>query len=221
MTEAEWLACEEPRPMLEFLQGKASERKLRLFLIACARLEWDRMTDPALRRAVETAERYVEGHASAQELHETHTALYPTGEDRGLDPRARACGVSYDVYISLLGLAISCGFASRGLRQIERMNNWNNGTRLTGKRQPVLLRDIVAPFLRPFPTADTWGAWNNGAASPLAQTIYDERSFDRLPILGDALEDAGCADADLLTHLRGPGPHVRGCWALDRILGKK
>jgi hypothetical protein len=50
--------------------------------------------------------------------------------------------------------------------------------------------------------------------------IYDERAFDRLPVLADALEDAGCADADLLGHLRGPGPHVRGCWAVDLILGK-
>ena len=54
----------------------------------------------------------------------------------------------------------------------------------------------------------------------LAQAIYEERDLRRLPVLADALEDAGCEDADLLGHLRGPGRHVRGCWALDLVLGK-
>jgi hypothetical protein len=54
----------------------------------------------------------------------------------------------------------------------------------------------------------------------LAQAIDDERAFDRLPILADALEDAGCTDADLLNHCRGPGLHVMGCWVVDMLLGK-
>jgi hypothetical protein len=54
----------------------------------------------------------------------------------------------------------------------------------------------------------------------LAQTVYDKRAFERLPILADALEDAGCTDAELLAHFRSPGPHVRGCFALDAVLGK-
>jgi hypothetical protein len=54
----------------------------------------------------------------------------------------------------------------------------------------------------------------------LARRTYDERDFAALPVLGDALEDAGCADPELLGHLRGPGPHVRGCWAVDLLLGK-
>ncbi len=54
----------------------------------------------------------------------------------------------------------------------------------------------------------------------LARSIYDDRAFDRLPVLADALEDAGCTDAAILDHCRGPGPHVRGCWVVDLILGK-
>jgi hypothetical protein len=54
----------------------------------------------------------------------------------------------------------------------------------------------------------------------LAEGIYADRAFDRLPILADALEDAGCDAAELLTHFRGPGVHARGCWALDLVLGK-
>jgi hypothetical protein len=80
-----------------------------------------------------------------------------------------------------------------------------------------LLRDIVGPPARP----SVEGGWltNSGAAKDLAQVIYDERAFDRLPHLADALEDAGCTDAELLGHLRSPGPHVRGCWAVDLVLG--
>jgi hypothetical protein len=54
----------------------------------------------------------------------------------------------------------------------------------------------------------------------LAKAIYGEGRFTDVPVLADALEEAGCADAEILTHLRGPGPHVRGCWALDLVLGK-
>jgi hypothetical protein len=55
----------------------------------------------------------------------------------------------------------------------------------------------------------------------LATSIYVSHAFDRIPLLADALEDAGCTDAELLGHLRGPGPHVRGCWAVDVVLGKE
>jgi hypothetical protein len=55
----------------------------------------------------------------------------------------------------------------------------------------------------------------------LAQGIYEDRAFDRLPVLADALEEAGCDNAEILSHCRGPGPHVRGCWAVDLSLGKE
>ena len=58
-----------------------------------------------------------------------------------------------------------------------------------------------------------------GAAECLARETYDDRAFHRLPILADALEDAGCDDEAILGHLRSHGPHVRGCWAVDLCLG--
>jgi hypothetical protein len=75
------------------------------------------------------------------------------------------------------------------------------------------------PF-RPVDLDPAWLTWNGGCVRDLAAAIYRDRAFDRLPILADALEDAGCVNADLLTHLRGPGPHVLGCWALDLITGR-
>jgi hypothetical protein len=62
--------------------------------------------------------------------------------------------------------------------------------------------------------------WNDRCVVRIAQAIYEERAFDRLPILADALEDAGCDNADLLSHCRSGGEHVRGCWAVDLLLGK-
>jgi hypothetical protein len=64
-------------------------------------------------------------------------------------------------------------------------------------------------------------SWVTNAVTGLSQTIYDERHFNELPILADALEEAGCTDADLLGHCRQPGEHVRGCWAVDLLLGKE
>jgi hypothetical protein len=55
----------------------------------------------------------------------------------------------------------------------------------------------------------------------MAEVIYADSAFDRLPVLADALEEAGCTISDILDHCRGPGPHVRGCWVVDLLLGKE
>ncbi len=84
-----------------------------------------------------------------------------------------------------------------------------------------LIRDIFGNPFRPSTIAPERPTWNNGTVPKLAQTIYDDRRYDIMPILGDALEDAGCTDVQILDHCRGPGPHVRGCWVVDLILGKE
>lgn len=83
-----------------------------------------------------------------------------------------------------------------------------------------ILRDIAGNPFRPITVNRDWLTWNDRTVPKLAQTIYDDRRFDLLPILADALEEAGCGDADILAHCRGPGPHVRGCWVVDLLLGK-
>jgi hypothetical protein len=81
-----------------------------------------------------------------------------------------------------------------------------------------LLRDIFGNPHRPV-TADP--AWLTPNVVSLAQTLYDDRAFNRLPELADALEEAGCTNTDVLAHCRAPGPHVRGCWVVDLVLGKE
>ena len=81
-----------------------------------------------------------------------------------------------------------------------------------------LLRDIFSNPFRPI-TADP--AWLTPTVQSIAAAIYQDRAFDRLLILADALEEAGCTDADVLLHCRRPGEHVRGCWVVDWVLGKE
>jgi hypothetical protein len=88
--------------------------------------------------------------------------------------------------------------------------------------QANLLRCIFANPFRPLSSADpAWLSWNNGTVVRIAQGIYEDRDFDRLPILADALEDAGCTAPDILEHCRAPGEHARGCWLVDLLLGKE
>ena len=88
-------------------------------------------------------------------------------------------------------------------------------------QQCHLLRDIFGNPFCAVAVDRTWLAWNDSTAMRIAQAIYDECAFDRLPILADALEDAGCDNADILNHCRQPGEHVRGCWVIDLLLGKE
>ena len=79
---------------------------------------------------------------------------------------------------------------------------------------------IQTPYRPPAPIDPSWLAWNDGTVRKIAQAIYDERRWADLPILADALEDAGCTDPVILGHLRGGGVHTRGCFALDAVLGR-
>ena len=87
--------------------------------------------------------------------------------------------------------------------------------------QADILRCLFGPApFRPLPHPNAaWLAWEGATVAKLAAAADEERTFDHLPILADALEEAGCDDAELLGHLRSPGPHARGCFAVDALLG--
>ncbi len=211
MTEAEWTACNDPTPMLEFLRGKASDRKLRLFACACCRVGWHVVKNERSRRAVMTAERYADGLAARKVLNEVWAAASQVGW-RGTPTRAAGAAAS--------------GAAQAAAPTMTTLEAASVATAIThAMRSPKnlsgLIRDIFGNPFRPLPPLDpAWLGWNDSAIRKIAQTIYDTRAFDRLPVLADALEDAGCTDAAILAHCRERGEHVRGCWVVDLLLGK-
>jgi hypothetical protein len=85
---------------------------------------------------------------------------------------------------------------------------------------PDTLREVFGNPFRRVSLSPAWPAWEGGTVVKLAQAIYEERVFDRLPVLADALEEAGCDNAELVRHCRQPGEHVRGCWVIDLLTGR-
>jgi len=236
MTEAEWLACDDLEPMLTFLlHGKASDKKLRLFPCACCRRIWHLLHDDRSKKAVEASERYVDGTASLSEL---LRAYRESTEVRGNAAKSAtlaadaASSADYTV-ASAASAAAWAAVDEEGLVKeiIEKelgsggeQRSWDAWRQLAkavvAKEQASIFRDIFGDPFRPTLVKPSWLAWNDGTIRKMAQVIYDARAFDRLPLLADALEDAGCTDADVLNHCRTPGEHVRGCWVVDLLLGK-
>jgi hypothetical protein len=244
MTEAEWLVCNHPRPMLEFLRGKASDRKLRLFAVACCKRVWLFLKDARTRKAVEVAEAFAEGLLSAEDLSDAgleatrvvappefrFVPLDSAGQavDKASNAAVMTCSTPDNDMADCTG-AVSgyCSSAAAYLGHEEGFADWHD-QRLVAKMRlefnvhSWLLRELFGPLpFRPVNLPLPILTWNDRTVPRIAEGIYAERAFGRLPILHDALLDAGCADEALLAHCRKPEGHVRGCWALDLILGKE
>jgi hypothetical protein len=224
MTEAEWLACTDPTPMLEFLRGKASVRKLRLFACCCCyRLHdlWG-MMDGCLE-AVEFANLYADGGAAREDLKLMSDDLSVIDDYYGSSEEIRFHALDCVMAIPLGDVS---GLANRIIEYFENQHYWTEAELEAEQEaervlQCEILRDFFGNPFRPVIVEPTWLTWNGGTVPRLAQVVYDERAFDRLPDLADALEAAGRTNADILGHCRGPGPHVRGCWVVDLLLGKE
>jgi hypothetical protein len=206
VTESEWLSCDDPGPMLAFLRatGGVSRRKLRLFACACCRHVWEELPEAADRAAVVAAERYADGLASGRELAAARQAASEAGWWAPLESWS-ACKPSAWEAAEMAALT-------------SARRDWSGH---------ALLRDIFAPFRRR-PARRRIIAAPDATVAAMARAAYDERCLPggeldpvRLAVLADALEEAGCADDALLSHLRSPGPHVRGCWPLDLALALK
>ena len=192
MTEQEWLTCTDPKPMLEFLSGTASDRKLRLFAVSCCRHNLQTMLDVRRRKAVDVAELFADGLATEEERKAAHLAVDPIwGESEAFAVWASAAPVQVDAICAV------------------QRPTWIN--------QSFLVRDI---FGNPFDSSAIVSDWLKPTLIRLARTMYDDRSFTNMPALADALEEVGCTNANILNHCRQPGEHVRGCWIVDLILGK-
>jgi hypothetical protein len=220
MTEEEWLECSDPKMMLRLLRGKASDRKLRLFACSCCRHIWHVFADRRCREAVEVGELFADGLVSDGARNKTfRAACRARGIDGGPNPKRHDAktpayyAASFAPAAHAITAALNCsGYSVQHL-------GWKKSKKPTRGLavQERLLRDI---FGNPFRPVTLNRAWRTSNVTALAQAIYDDRAFDRLPILADALEDAGCDNADILNHCRQSGVHVRGCWCVDRLLEK-
>jgi hypothetical protein len=212
MTEAEWLECKDPRPMLKLLRGKASDRKLRLFAVAVLKDRID--TDREVLARHEVAERFAEGQASVQELRRVWMVkALPK-------PLISVIFQSFRrLWQSLLGDTMVSWpeKAYHWAAAVARGDREGYPPYIPAVKAVGLLRDI---FGNPFRPVALDPSWRTQAVVLMAMGIYDDRRFDDLPILADALEEAGCTSREVLEHCRSPGPHVRGCWPLDLILGR-
>lgn len=223
MTEAEWLACDDSDRMVRLLyHTEASGRKYRLFACAAVRMvergEWGVELDERVRAILAVAERFADGRATERErvaalrstaklVREHGTGFFSaarhTVEKDGWGPAARArYMVAYE---------------------LSRTGHEHQRGALYGRASAALanvLRECFGSLhLRPLAFDP---AWRTSDVVALATGIYEENAFDRMPILADALQDAGCACEDVLAHCRGANAaHVRGCWALDLVVGKE
>jgi hypothetical protein len=280
MTEAEWMACADPRELWDYLESRThlyrtdplgwlsprpvpmSERKRRLFCCACVSRIAHLLPTEASRRCVAMAERYADRLADDAEL---DAAVADSIESCWADRRRRAqAGSPWRRFeaeaVNAVGRVHRTDAAGRGdvlaaaveawaeaavraaltrahqeadaaptaddaAREMPAKHGFAEARAAERKaeegRQAALLRCIFGNPFRSVPTIKSrWLAWNDGTVHKLAAAIYEDRRFADLSILADALEDAGCEDAAILAHCRGPGEHGRGCWVVDLLTGR-
>jgi len=217
MTETEWLELSYPTPMLEEAPLE-SERKLRLFSVACCRRVWKYIRGAEGRHAVDVAEQYADGAVTTKQL------------DQASEGAQRVVGVSeaelsLTYYVARRAVnASSCVLDASKLYADSVVSPgaseaaWDAADSAESKVQAELLRDI---FGNPFRPTTFLPEWRTSTVLTLSQQMYESRDFSPMPILADALQDAGCTDEGILSHCRGPGPHVRGCWVVDAVLNKE
>jgi hypothetical protein len=200
---AEWESCEEPaylRDALAVLGIVVSRRKRRLIAVALARRDPPDADSPIFQRAVQYAESEAEiGH--------------PLPDREELESELLRIGGDYFPCEAWHGIAEACLELTPRIFP-QGLGFWSDWDRI--------LRDIFRDLIpNPFLPLAWKPEWFTSTVRDLATHIYDARDFGAMPILADALQDAGCDDEQVLAHCRASKPHARGCWVVDAILGKE
>jgi hypothetical protein len=245
MTEVEWLTCRDPAAMLEYLRGRPSDRKLRLFGVACCQRVWASIKGEPFREAVRVAELYADGLATQEEMEaarRTALLLFPPlsgGEQEGAAAAISAAGSRKGAYLldasyipwwedefnrgdphapavvtaRHAALAVACGAGQHAL--------FGSAAEPAERREQAgIVRDIFGNPFKPVSISPAVLATQGGVVVRMATVIYEGRRWEDMPLLGDALEEAGVTDQAVLDHCRGPGPHARGCHVVDALLGR-
>jgi hypothetical protein len=219
MTEREWLACGDPGPMLDWVGYRLTDRQARLFAVACCRRALGPLSDERVRRFVQTAQDSAEGKAPrAERLAAEIEARFARAGNGVLVAHPLAYSdLPPDRPSLAVAAAVALGaFPAQAYRYAHHPDHPLAGERAA---QAALLRDLLGWPLRP-PTVHP--GWLTPTVRSIAQAVADDDDFGRLPILADALEDAGCADPAFLGHCRDPAlAHARGCWVVHQLLGPR
>jgi hypothetical protein len=211
--EAEWLGCSDPQRMLGFQVDRASERKLRLLACACCRRIPGFLESQPDRQSLELTERDVDGLAEEQDF-----AALP--EDVWDIRWYRRDGWGWITLNRALNSYWDYLWVSRNLHATTEQVQ-AQARRQSDAELAVLVSEVFGNPFRPVALDPSLLTWHGGLLVSMAQRMYDSRDFTDMPVLADALEEAGCSDTHILNHCRQPVGHVRGCWVVDPILGKE
>jgi hypothetical protein len=220
---------------------RVSARKLRLYACACCRRVGGLLTDERSEQAVETSERFADGLAGPEELraavveaYDALTSFLVKGRTApelsgvvgktpfgGLRPRAYAARAALEAARGEVAAAVAAAVRAAE----EAATEWEDVAWARATLGPAvragLLRDLIGNPFRPASLDPAWLEWRGGTVRRIAQRIHEEYRFDELPVLADALEEAGCTDPDVLNHCRSGGEHLRGCWLIDMLLARR
>jgi hypothetical protein len=215
LKEAGWRRSADPLRLVNFLcrQGRADRRKdgrrkLRLLACGCCRQVWHLLADERSRRAVEAGERYADGEAGVTELEAARAEA------------EQAAGAAAESVARSAAVAAVAATRPKEQEAVQWAAQAAYGAADEPAAQAELVRDVFGNPFRPAAVERSWLKWNGGTVVTVARAVYEDHGWDGLPVLADALEEAGCTDKNILTHCRQPGRHVRGCWLVDLLLQK-
>lgn len=237
MTEIDWFQSTDPRPLISFLlsnYGRSNiDRKLRMFALACCRELWGTLADEPTRTALALVEHIADGD---QRPTQVGVIQLPVGQavidcdasDLGPvgwlgPPQGKGAEERFDMDAVPLNLARfleEAACARNVLWPSDWLVNRFEFAGLPPYRQLDFFRDVVRCPAQPVHFQQAWLRSNGALVRRMAERMYAAEDFADLPILADALEDAGCTSSEILDHCREPRRHVRGCWVVDLLLGK-
>lgn len=220
MNEQTWI---KSRSFLKLWSGRAwpqrLARKMRLFGCACCRRLGPLLTDERSLRALETAERYADGLVSEEALKAARLVAFRAAERfRHIEGQPYARYWAASAVEMATHLTLPDAFGTSAVRAAIALDKAKiRRKQVEDAQQADLLRDIIGNPFWP-PALDP--AWRSPAAVALARAIYQDRDFSVLPVLADALEDAGCIEPEILSHCRAGGEHAKGCWVVDLVIAR-
>jgi hypothetical protein len=213
VTETQWLNATDASSLLHVARELSSERKDRLFAAALARHLFPIITHPDLSRGLELVEQLADGTAGGADLEPAREFF---------DSMTWVCDYEARGIVGV-DMVLACFIRESLQPRVRRSRVLAYLSDYVADRPEnpwcglPALRDI---FSNPFRAGPFSPAWRTDTTVALARQMYEWRDFGAMPILADALQDAGCDCDDMLDHCRGKEPHVRGCWAVDLLLGK-